>query len=75
MFPGLPSETCSTGAQNRPYRRWKGLGITLEVLLLGEDAADLTPEQRDLLSNWNKLTDADKKLYLALLHSLNEKKS
>ena len=53
----------------------KGLGITLEVLLLGEDAADLTPEQRDLLSNWNRLTDADKKLYLALLHSLNEKQS
>ena len=42
-------------------------------LLLGEDAAELTPEQRDLLSNWNKLDAADKKLYLELLRSLNGK--
>lgn len=52
----------------------EGLGITLEGLLLGEDIAKLTPEQRDLVSNWNKLSDADKKLYLDLLRSLNEKK-
>ena len=52
----------------------KGLGITLEALLLGEDAADLSPEQRDLLSNWGKLDDADKRLYLDLLRSLNSKK-
>ena len=38
-----------------------------------EDAAELTPEQRDLLSNWNKLDAADKKLYLELLRSLNGK--
>ena len=52
----------------------KGLGITLEELLLGEDAADLSPDQRDLLSNWDKLDAADKKLYLDLLRSLNSKK-
>ena len=52
----------------------KGLGITLEELLLGEDAADLSPDQRDLLSNWGKLDDADKRLYLDLLRSLNSKK-
>lgn len=52
----------------------KGLGITLEALLLGEDAADLSPDQRDLLSNWGKLDDADKRLYLDLLRSLNSKK-
>ena len=52
----------------------KGLGITLEALLLGEDAADLSPDQRDLLSNWGKLDEADKRLYLDLLRSLNSKK-
>jgi len=51
----------------------KGLNISLEELLLGEDVAELTPEQRELLSNWKKLTDKDKQLYLALLRSLNEK--
>ena len=53
----------------------KGLNITLEELLLGEDVTELTPEQRDLLANWNKLSDSDKKLYIDLLHSLNEKKN
>ncbi len=52
----------------------KGLGISLEELLLGENAAELTPEPLDLLANWNKLSSADKKLYLDLLRSLNEKK-
>ena len=51
----------------------KGLNITLEELLLGEDVAELTPEQWELLSNWKKLSDKDKQLYLALLRSLNEK--
>ena len=51
----------------------KGLNISLEELLLGEDVAELTPEQRELLSSWKKLTDKDKQLYLALLRSLNEK--
>ena len=51
----------------------KGLNISLEELLLGEDVAELTPEQRELLSNWKKLADKDKQLYLALLRSLNEK--
>ena len=51
----------------------KGLNITMEELLLGEDVAELTPEQRELLSNWKKLRDKDKQLYLALLRSLNEK--
>ena len=53
----------------------KGLGISLEELLLGDDVAELTPEQRELLSNWNRLSDADKELYLDLLRSLNDKKS
>ena len=53
----------------------KGLNITLEELLLGEDVPKLTPEQRDLLANWNRLSDSDKKLYIDLLHSLNEKKN
>lgn len=52
----------------------KGLGISLEELLLGENAAELTPEHLDLLANWNKLSTADKKLFLDLLRSLNEKK-
>ena len=52
----------------------KGLGISLEELLLGENATELTPEHLDLLANWNKLSSADKKLYLDLLRSLNEKK-
>ena len=52
----------------------KGLGISLEELLLGENAAELTLEPLDLLANWNKLSSADKKLYLDLLRSLNEKK-
>ena len=51
----------------------KGLNITMEELLLGEDVAELTPEQRELLFNWKKLSDKDKQLYLALLRSLNEK--
>ena len=51
----------------------KGLNISLEELLLGEDVAELTPEQQELLSNWKKLADKDKQLYLALLRSLNEK--
>ncbi len=52
----------------------KGLGSTLEEIQFGEDNADLSPEQRDLLSNWDKLDAADKKLYLDLLRSLNSKK-
>ena len=50
------------------------MGISLEELLLGENAAELTPEHLDLLANWNKLSTADKKLFLDLLRSLNEKK-
>lgn len=50
----------------------KGLDITMAELL-GEDARGLSAEQRELLANWSKLSDADKKLYLELLHSLNEK--
>ena len=53
----------------------KGLGITLEELLLGEDVTELTPEQWNLISHWNKLSDTDKKLYMDLLRSLNEKKN
>ena len=51
----------------------KGLGISLEELLLGEDVTELSSDQRELLSNWDKLNDEDKTLYLALLRSLNEK--
>lgn len=52
----------------------KGLGITLTELLLGSDYPELTEEQKELLSRWSRLSAEDKKLYLNLLRSMNEKK-
>ena len=50
-----------------------GLGITLSELLTDDVSDQLTPEQRELLENWEKLDDEDKKLCLCLLRSLNQK--
>ena len=51
-----------------------GLGITLTDLLTDGNAVELTGEQREILENWEKLDLEDKKLYKALLQSLNQKK-
>ena len=51
-----------------------GLGIALTDLLTDGNAVELTAEQREILENWEKLDLEDKKLYKALLHSLNQKK-
>lgn len=51
----------------------RGLDITLMELLLGGDAAGLTPGEQELVSRFNSLHDADKGLVLALLRSLGEK--
>ena len=49
----------------------KGLGITLEELLLGEGFTALDDEQKDLLSKWSTLTAENKKIMLALLNKLS----
>ena len=51
----------------------KGLNISLAELLLGDGYPELSDEQKELLTRWNQLTPGDKKLYLDLLRSLNEK--
>ena len=50
-----------------------GLDISLSELLAEEVSATLTPEQRELLENWEKLDAEDKRLCLDLLRSLNRK--
>ena len=49
----------------------KGLGITLEELLLGEGFTALNDEQKDLLSKWSTLTAENKKIMLTLLNKLS----
>ena len=49
----------------------KGLGITLEELLLGEGFTALDDEQKDLLSKWSTLTAENKKIMLTLLNKLS----
>ncbi len=51
----------------------RGLGISLESLLLGEGYEVLNDEQKELLKQWSMLDDADKRLILNLLRSLNQK--
>ena len=52
----------------------KGLDITLVELLLGDGYPELSDEQKELLTRWNRLSPNDKQLYLDLLRSLDEKK-
>ena len=49
----------------------KGLGITLEELLLGEGFTALDDEQKDLLSKGSTLTAENKKIMLTLLNKLS----
>ena len=49
----------------------KGLGITLEALLLGEGFTALDDEQKDLLSKWSTLTAENKKIMITLLNKLS----
>ena len=49
-------------------------GHSLTDLLTDGNAVELTGEQREILENWEKLDLEDKKLYKALLQSLNQKK-
>ena len=49
----------------------KGLGITLEELLLGEGFTALDDEQKDLLSKWSTLTAENKEIMLTLLNKLS----
>ena len=49
----------------------KGLGITLEELLLGEGFTALNDEQKDLLSKWSTLTAENKEIMLTLLNKLS----
>ena len=49
----------------------KGLGITLEELLLGEGFTALDDEQKDLLSKWSALTAENKEIMLTLLNKLS----
>lgn len=49
----------------------KGLGITLEELLLGEGFTALDDEQKDLLSKWSTLTAENKKIMITLLNKLS----
>ena len=51
-----------------------GLGITLTELLLGDGYPELSDDQKELLSRWNRLSPEDKRLYLELLRSMDAKK-
>lgn len=51
----------------------RGLGITLVDLLLSDDIPDLTSDQRELITNWNNLSEDDKKIVLALVRSMSKK--
>lgn len=52
----------------------KGLGITLTQLLLGDGYPELTNDQKEVLTNWDRLNPTDKQLFLDLLRSFNAKK-
>ena len=50
----------------------KGLGISLEALLLGEQYVALSDEQRLLLDQWELLSNANKHIVMELIRSLNK---
>lgn len=51
----------------------RGLGISLETLLLGDGFTVLDDEQKMLLSKWSTLSTENKKILLSLLNTLSEK--
>lgn len=51
----------------------RGLGISLETLLLGEGFTVLDDEQKMLLSKWSTLSPENKRILLSLLNTLSEK--
>jgi len=51
----------------------RGLGITLETLLLGEGYSVLDDEQKMLLSKWSTLSEENKNILLSLLNKLSNK--
>ena len=50
-----------------------GLNISLFELLLGESAAELAPEERELLSAWREIDSEDRALCIQLLRALARK--
>lgn len=51
----------------------RGLGISLETLLLGEGFIVLDDEQKMLLSKWSTLSPENKQILLTLLNTLSNK--
>ena len=51
----------------------RGLGISLETLLLGEGFTVLDDEQKMLLSKWSMLSPENKQILLTLLNTLSKK--
>ncbi|MBE5809688.1 MAG: helix-turn-helix transcriptional regulator [Clostridiales bacterium] len=51
----------------------RGLGISLETLLLGEGFTVLDDEQKMLLSKWSTLSPEHKQIFLTLLNTLGNK--
>ena len=51
----------------------RGLGISLETLLLGEGFTVLDDEQKMLLSKWSTLSPENKQILLTLLNTLSKK--
>jgi len=51
----------------------RGLGISLETLLLGEGFTVLDEEQKMLLTKWSTLSPENKQILLSLLNTLSEK--
>ena len=51
-----------------------GMGMTLPQFFDVDNQMGLTPEQRQLIQQWNKLNDREKQLIGELVQTLNEKK-
>lgn len=51
----------------------KGMGITLVQFFDEDNNMGLSPEQTQLLQEWSRMRDSDKRLILELISSLNEK--
>jgi len=50
----------------------RGLGISLETLLLGEGFTVLDEEQKMLLTKWSTLSPENKQILLSLLNTLSK---
>ncbi len=48
----------------------EALGITLADLFCENEMIELTPEIKDLLHNWGKLTDEEKKSFKGIIETL-----